>query len=123
MTEAAQSILLTDDAASPMRWHARWRMRLASLPAAAIAGESWRRHGAIILVRDWEVGAALTDRLAPEHLQVMVREPRALFTRIRHAGAAFLGATRRKAWATTWRAEPCAADRAHQPLRLRAVGL
>jgi histidinol dehydrogenase len=46
----------------------------------------------VIIVRDWVEGAALTDRLAPEHLQIMVADPRALFGRIRHAGAAFLGA-------------------------------
>ena len=43
------------------------------------------------LVRDWAEGAALVDRLAPEHLQIMVAEPAALFARVRHAGAAFLG--------------------------------
>ena len=56
------------------------------------AHASWRDHGCIILVRDWAEGAQLSDRLAPEHLQVMVADPSALFARIRHAGAAFLGA-------------------------------
>jgi histidinol dehydrogenase len=42
-------------------------------------------------VRDWDEAADLTNRLAPEHLQIMVADPRALFGRIRHAGAAFLG--------------------------------
>ena len=48
-------------------------------------------HGAIIVVRDWAEAAALVDRLAPEHLQIMTADPAALFARIRHAGAAFLG--------------------------------
>ena len=64
---------------------------LATLPRAAMAGASWAAHGAIILVRDWEEAAELTNRLAPEHLQIMVPDPRALLGRIRHAGAAFLG--------------------------------
>jgi histidinol dehydrogenase len=64
---------------------------LRTLPRAAIAGASWAAHGAAILVRDWDEAADLTNRLAPEHLQIMVAEPRALFARIRHAGAAFLG--------------------------------
>ena len=64
-------------------------LRSLSRPEAAA---SWRDYGCIIVVRDWAEGAALTDRLAPEHLQVMVAEPAALFARIRHAGAAFLGA-------------------------------
>ena len=89
--ENAQAILITDDAA------------LADAVARAVAAElhsltrpeaaaSWRDHGCIILVRDWDEGAELTDRLAPEHLQIMVADPAALFARIKHAGAAFLGA-------------------------------
>ena len=64
---------------------------LKTLPRAAIAGESWVRHGAVILVRDLAEAAALTNRLAPEHLQLMVDDPRGLLAHIRHAGAAFLG--------------------------------
>jgi histidinol dehydrogenase len=89
--EAAQSILITDDAAFGDAVAAAVTAALADLPRAAIAGESWRRHGAVIQVRDWEEAAMLVDRLAPEHLQVMVADPRALFARVRHAGAAFLG--------------------------------
>ena len=89
--EAAQAILLTDSAALADAVAAAVADALRGLPRAAIAGESWRRHGAIVLVRDWEEGAALTDRLAPEHLQVMAADPAALFARVRHAGAAFLG--------------------------------
>ncbi|MCX8133195.1 MAG: histidinol dehydrogenase [Roseococcus sp.] len=89
--EAAQSILITDDAALAEATAQAVARALETLPRAAIAGESWRRHGAVILVRDLAEAAALTDRLAPEHLQIMVADPRALFARIRHAGAAFLG--------------------------------
>ena len=64
---------------------------IPSLDRKDIAGASWRDHGAIILVRDWAEAASLTDRLAPEHLQIMVADPAALFARIRHAGSAFLG--------------------------------
>ena len=89
--EAAQSILITDSPALADAVPGAVEAALATLPRAAIAGESWARHGAVVLVRDWAEGAALTDRLAPEHLQLMVADPRALFARIRHAGAAFLG--------------------------------
>jgi histidinol dehydrogenase len=89
--EAAQSILITDDAGFGRAVVAKVEAELATMPRADIAGASWRAHGAVILVRDWEEAAALTDRLAPEHLQIMVAEPAALFARIRHAGAAFLG--------------------------------
>jgi histidinol dehydrogenase len=89
--EAAQSILITDDAAFAARVEAAVAAELRSLPRTAIAGASWAAHGAVILVRGWEEAAEVTNRLAPEHLQIMLPEPRALLAKIRHAGAAFLG--------------------------------
>jgi histidinol dehydrogenase len=89
--EAAQSILITDDAGFARAVVAQVEAELAAMPRADIAGASWRAHGAVIVVRDWDEAASLTDRLAPEHLQIMVADPAALFARIRHAGAAFLG--------------------------------
>jgi len=89
--ESAQSILITTDAGFADSVAAAVEAALRDLPRRAIAGESWRRHGAVILVRDWEEAATLTNRLAPEHLQIMVADPAALFSRVRHAGAAFLG--------------------------------
>jgi histidinol dehydrogenase len=89
--ESAQAILITDD---PVLADAVAHAVPAELKtlSRAEAAASWRDHGCIILVRDWDEGVALTDRLAPEHLQIMVADPAALFARIRHAGAAFLGA-------------------------------
>ncbi len=89
--EAAQSILITDDAGLADAVAAAVEAELPRLARHTIAGASWRDHGAIVLVRDWAEGAALSDRLAPEHLQIMVADPAALFARIRHAGSAFLG--------------------------------
>ncbi len=89
--EAAQSILITDDAGFADAVAASVMAALADLPRAVIAGASWNRHGAIIVVRDWDEAVMLCDRIAPEHLQIMTPEPEAIFTRIRHAGAAFLG--------------------------------
>jgi histidinol dehydrogenase len=89
--EAAQSILITDDAGFATAVAEAVAAELPTLPRAAIAGASWERHGAIILVRDWEEAAALANRLAPEHVQIMTADPESLFARIRHAGAAFLG--------------------------------
>jgi histidinol dehydrogenase len=65
---------------------------LPTLPRSAIAGASWDAHGAVILVNDWDQAVALVDRLAPEHLQLMLRDPDSVFTKVRHAGAVFLGA-------------------------------
>ncbi len=89
--EAAQSILITDDPRFADAVAAAVEAALATLPRAAIAGASWAAHGAVILVADWEEAATLTNRLAPEHLQIMTAEPQALLGKIRHAGAAFLG--------------------------------
>ncbi len=88
--ENAQSILLTDDPALADAVAHAVTAELRSLHRQEAAA-SWRDHGCIIRIRDWTEGAALTDRLAPEHLQVMVADPAALFARIKHAGAAFLG--------------------------------
>jgi len=43
-------------------------------------------------VRDWEEAADLVNRLAPEHLELLLPDPEAVFSRVRHAGAVFLGA-------------------------------
>ena len=90
--EAAQSILITDNAAFADAVAAAVLAELPTLPRHAIAAASWQAHGAIILVRNWDQAIALVDRLAPEHLQLMLRDPKAVFARIRHAGAVFLGA-------------------------------
>jgi histidinol dehydrogenase len=89
--EAAQSILITDDAGFARRVADAVEAELRTLPRAAIAGVSWAQHGAVVLVRDWDEAAEITNRLAPEHLQIMVADHAALFAKIRHAGAAFLG--------------------------------
>jgi histidinol dehydrogenase len=90
--EAAQSILITDGDRFGDSVQAAVARELSELPRAAIAGASWQAHGAIIVVRDWDEAAALVNRLAPEHLQLMLRDPHPVFARIRHAGAVFLGA-------------------------------
>jgi histidinol dehydrogenase len=89
--EAAQSILITDDAGFAAAVAAAVEAALLTLPRRAIASASWAAHGAVVLVRDWDEAVALTNRLAPEHLQIITAEPAALFGKIRHAGAAFLG--------------------------------
>ena len=89
---AAQAILIADDPGFADAVADAVAAELPTLPRAAIAGASWRAHGAIILVRDWDEATGLVNRLAPEHLQLMLPDPEAVFGRIRHAGAVFLGA-------------------------------
>jgi len=89
--EVAQSILITDDPGFADAVAAAVTAELPKLARHAIAGASWRDHGAIITVQSWDEAAELTNRLAPEHLQIMLADPHAVFAKIRHAGSVFLG--------------------------------
>ena len=89
--EAAQAILMTDDTRFADRVAAAIMQELPTLSRSAIAAASMRAHGAIIVVRSWEEAVGLVNRLAPEHLQLMVRDPAPVFARISHAGAVFVG--------------------------------
>jgi len=89
--ESAQAILITKDRDFARAVIGAITAELESLPRAEIARASLQTNGAIILVRDWEEAAELVNRLAPEHVEIMLPEADAVFARIRHAGAAFLG--------------------------------
>ncbi len=89
--ESAQSILITTDAEFGQAVAQAVAARLETLERREIAGASWRDYGAVIVVRDLAEAAALTDRIAPEHLELCVADPDALLGQIRHAGAVFLG--------------------------------
>ena len=89
--ESAQSILITTDAAFGKAVGQAVETRLKSLQRAHIAGPSWRDYGAVITVPDLDTAARLTDRIAPEHLELCVADPEALSAKITHAGAIFLG--------------------------------
>ncbi len=89
--ESAQSILITTDAAFGQAVAEAVATRLQTLERRAIAGASWRDFGAIITVPDLATAAALSDRVAPEHLELCVADPEALSAQITHAGAIFLG--------------------------------
>jgi histidinol dehydrogenase len=88
---AAQSILVTDDAAFADAVCAAVEIQLATLPREKIARESWRAHGAVILVERLDQAVPLVDRVAPEHLELAVADPRGLAAKIRNAGSIFLG--------------------------------
>ena len=89
--EAAQSILITDDASLARVVEEEVNRQLADLPRAEIAGASWRDNGAIILCPTLESALPLVDRLAPEHLEIITDDPDALAGKIANAGAIFLG--------------------------------
>ena len=89
--ESAQSLLIATDAAFGQAVADAVDKRLETLERRAIAGASWRDFGGIITVPDLATAAALSDRIAPEHLELCVADPVALSKDITHAGAIFLG--------------------------------
>lgn len=88
---SAQAVLITDDEGFADAVTAAVEDRLGSMPRAAIAGDSWQTHGAVIVVGALDEAPALIDRLAPEHLELAVDDPESLARRVGNAGAIFLG--------------------------------
>lgn len=87
----SQSILITDSAAFADAVVAAIESLLPTLSTESSARTSWDQHGAIILLGNISNAPSLVDRLAPEHLELAVADPDALFARVRHAGSVFLG--------------------------------
>jgi len=88
---AAQSILITDDAAFADNAARAVDGQLKTLPRGAVAAASWRDFGAIILVAKLDDAIPLTDMIAPEHLEIETQDADALGAKVRNAGAIFLG--------------------------------
>ncbi|WP_319826052.1 histidinol dehydrogenase [Thalassovita sp.] len=89
--ESAQAILITDSPAMAKAVVAAVERNLQTLERRAIAGASWRDYGAVIVVDSLAQAAELSNRVAPEHLELCVTDPDGLAERITHAGAIFLG--------------------------------
>jgi histidinol dehydrogenase len=64
---------------------------LVSMPRAEIIRASLSNRGALITVRDLDEACELSNRIAPEHLELSVAEPDLLLSKLRHAGAIFVG--------------------------------
>ncbi|MEJ2374599.1 MAG: histidinol dehydrogenase [Pseudolabrys sp.] len=90
--ESAQSILITDDHALADNVAAAVESQLKTLARAKVAGASWKDFGAIILVDNLDDAVPLVDQLAPEHLEIVATGADAFASRIRNAGAIFIGA-------------------------------
>src|SRR6187431_770223 len=80
---AAQSILITDDAALADAVEKAVTAQLTTLPRGAVAGASWRDFGAIVLVGKLDDAIPLVDALAPEHLEIETADPESLSDKIR----------------------------------------
>ncbi|MFU8825427.1 histidinol dehydrogenase [Yoonia sp.] len=89
--ESAQSLLITDDADFGRAVAQAVDKRLQTLERRAIAGASWRDFGAIITVKDMDEAVVLSDRIAPEHLELCTADADGLAAKITHAGAIFIG--------------------------------
>lgn len=89
--EDAQAILVCPDGDFIEKVLDSAERQLADLPRAAIITASMAARGAVVQVRDLEEALAVVNQVAPEHLEVSVADPEAFISRVRHAGAMFLG--------------------------------
>lgn len=89
---SARPVLITDSAVLVEKVKSELERQTAVLPRADIARQSWRDNGAVILVENLtEQTGGLVDRIAPEHLELSVKNPEELCKRVHHAGSIFLG--------------------------------
>ena len=87
----ASAVLITTSAALAERTRQSLDEQLRQLPRNEIARESLERYGAFFLVADLDAAIGLANRIAPEHLELQVRDPWSCLGKITHAGAVFLG--------------------------------
>ena len=88
---SAQAILITDSDNVVQAVNECIEVNLKKISRNEIARSSWRDFGAIIKVPDLEAAAKISNRIAPEHLELCVSDPDNLMGKISHAGAIFLG--------------------------------
>ncbi|KZK91635.1 Histidinol dehydrogenase [Pseudovibrio sp. Ad46] len=87
----AQSILITDSEELAAAVEEAVERQLTTLPRADVARQSWNDFGAIITVDNLDDAMVLSNRFAPEHLELCVEDPDALLPKMRNAGAVFVG--------------------------------
>jgi histidinol dehydrogenase len=87
----ASAILLTPDEKFARQVISEVNAQLVLLPKKSIAVSALESFGAVIVTKDFDEAVTIANRFAPEHLELLVDQPRQLLDRIRHAGAAFLG--------------------------------
>ena len=87
----SSALLITDSQKLAKAAVREIKAQLANLPRADIAKESLARYGAAIVVRNMDVAIELANRIAPEHLELQIKDPFEMVAKIRNAGAIFLG--------------------------------
>jgi histidinol dehydrogenase len=89
----ASAIVVTPSARLAEQIERALAEQLATLPRASVAARSLRANGAILVVRDLDAAIALANEIAPEHLELALRDAARYVARIEHAGAIFVGET------------------------------
>jgi histidinol dehydrogenase len=89
--EMALAILITPSEAFAKEVRKELERQLCFLKRRQIASISLNRRGAILIVKDLQEAMALANRVAPEHLELCVKNPLSLVRDVKHAGAVFLG--------------------------------
>ena len=89
--ELAQAILLTPDAAYADAVHASAERLLEQMPRRDIIRTALENRGALITVRDIDEACDISNRIAPEHLEMSVDDPQQWLPKLKHAGAIFMG--------------------------------
>lgn len=85
------SVLVTTDAGLAAAVRAQLGAQLVTLATAETMRESMRRNGALLVADSLDEALAFANEYAPEHLELVTRDPEALLDRVRHAGSVFLG--------------------------------
>jgi histidinol dehydrogenase len=89
--EMASSILITTDSELANKVSDKVEEFLGTLSREEIARKSIEERGAIIVTKDMDEAVTLMNEIAPEHLEVITKDPMGLLEKIKHAGAIFLG--------------------------------
>ncbi|HYG79888.1 MAG TPA: histidinol dehydrogenase [Pyrinomonadaceae bacterium] len=89
--EDASAVLVTTDLKLAQLVSAQVARQAETLPRRAVVERSLADFGAAFVVKDIEEACEIVNELAPEHLEIMTRDPEAWATRVRHAGAIFYG--------------------------------
>ncbi|MBI5741210.1 MAG: histidinol dehydrogenase [Nitrospirae bacterium] len=89
--EMASSVMITDSLELAEKVTEELTGQLRNLKRKDIAVKSIRKYGAIIITRDLDSAVGIANRIAPEHLEIMTKDPAALLRKVTNAGAVFLG--------------------------------
>jgi histidinol dehydrogenase len=87
----AQSILITDSLSFAKQVEVEINTLIKSLERAEIAKTSWNNNGMIIIVKNWNQSIEITNKIAPEHLEISMDNPEVISDKINNAGSIFLG--------------------------------